>query len=92
MRSEIKTNLPAIVESIRTTLENTPPELAADIYDTGIMLSGGGAMLAGLPLLISRITGIRTVVAKSPIDSVVTGIGRIIESDGISAAARFRSR
>ena len=71
---------------------DTPPELAADISDTGIMLSGGGAMLAGLPLLISRITGIRTVVAKSPIDSVVTGIGRIIESEGIAANARFRSR
>ena len=92
IREAMEDQVQHIVESIRTTLENTPPELAADIYDTGIMLSGGGAMLAGLPLLISRITGIRTVVAKSPIDSVVTGIGRIIESDGISAAARFRSR
>ncbi len=92
IREAMEDQIQHIVESIRTTLENTPPELAADIYDTGIMLSGGGAMLAGLPLLISRITGIRTVVAKSPIDSVVTGIGRIIESDGIAANARFRSR
>ena len=92
IREAMEDQIQHIVESIRTTLENTPPELAADIYDTGIMLSGGGAMLAGLPLLISRITGIRTVVAKSPIDSVVTGIGRIIESEGIAANARFRSR
>ncbi len=82
-----------IVEVIRTTLENTPPELAADIYDTGIMLSGGGAMLAGLDLLISRITGIRTVVARAPIDSVVTGLGRIMERpDEFGDIIKFRTR
>ncbi len=82
-----------IVEIIRTTLENTPPELASDIYDTGIMLSGGGALLAGMDLLISRITGIRTVVAKAPIDSVVVGIGRIIESLGdFGDIVKFRAR
>ncbi len=82
-----------IVEIIRTTLENTPPELASDIYDTGIMLSGGGAMLAGLDLLISRITGIRTVIAKAPIDSVVVGLGRIIESLGdFGDIVKFRAR
>jgi rod shape-determining protein MreB len=82
-----------IVEIIRTTLENTPPELASDIYDTGIMLSGGGAMLHGLDLLISRITGIRTVVAKAPIDSVVLGLGRIIENlSDYGDLVRFRAR
>ena len=82
-----------IVEIIRTTLENTPPELASDIYDTGIMLSGGGAMLQGLDLLISRITGIRTVVAKAPIDSVVLGLGRIIENlSDYGDLVRFRAR
>ena len=82
-----------IVEIIRTTLENTPPELASDIYDTGIMLCGGGAMLSGLDLLISRITGIRTVIAKAPIDSVVIGIGRIIESLGdFGDIVKFRTR
>ena len=81
-----------IVESIRTTLENTPPELASDIYDTGIMLSGGGALLAGLDLLISRVTGIRTVIAKGPIDSVAIGIGRIIETEGLHGSIRYRTR
>jgi rod shape-determining protein MreB and related proteins len=82
-----------IVEAIRNTLENTPPELASDIYDTGIMLSGGGAMLNGLDLLISRVTGIRTVIAKNPIDSVVIGIGRIIESQGIiGSGVTYRAR
>ena len=80
IREAMSDQVQHIVESIRTTLENTPPELASDIYDTGIMLSGGGALLSGLDLLISRLTGIRTVVAKSPIDSVAIGIGRMIES------------
>lgn len=80
-----------IVECIRNTLENTPPELASDIYDTGIMLSGGGALLNGLDLLISRVTGIRTVIAKSPIDSVAHGIGRVIESD-TTGIVTYRTR
>ena len=69
-----------------------PDELAADIYDTGIMLAGGGALLAGLDLLISRVTGIRTVVAKSPIDSVSVGIGRVIESNDSSGILTYRTR
>ena len=82
-----------IVETIRNALESTPPELASDIYDTGIMLSGGGALLAGLDLLISRVTGIRTVIAKNPIDCVAVGIGRIIETTGdASAYVNYRTR
>lgn len=80
IREALRDEIEHIVNTIRSTLENTPPELASDIYDTGIMLSGGGALLSGLDLLISRLTGIRTVVAKSPIDSVAIGIGRMIES------------
>ena len=60
IREAMSDEVQHIVEAIRSTLENTPPELASDIYDTGIMLSGGGAMLNGLDLLISRVTGIRT--------------------------------
>jgi len=92
IREAMNDQVQHIVESIRTTLENTPPELAADIYDTGIMLSGGGALLAGLDLLISRITGIRTVIAKGPIDSVAIGIGRVIETDGLGGNIRYRTR
>jgi rod shape-determining protein MreB len=83
----------SIIESIRVTLENTPPELSSDIYDTGIVLSGGGALLPGLDLLVSRITGIRTVVAKNPLDCVAIGIGRVIESVGeLSGVVNFRGR
>ncbi|MBO4220046.1 MAG: rod shape-determining protein [Clostridia bacterium] len=83
-----------IVERICVSLENTPPELAADIYDNGIMLAGGGALLAGLPNLVSKVTGVRTHVAKMPLDCVALGIGKVIESpdktlgDGVSYRTR----
>lgn len=80
-----------IVDSIRSTLESTPPELASDIYDTGIMLTGGGAMLAGLDLLVSRATGIRTIVSKAPMDCVALGIGKMIESIG-DGIVNYRAR
>lgn len=93
IREAMSDEVQHIVEAIRSTLENTPPELASDIYDTGIMLSGGGAMLNGLDLLISRVTGIRTVIAKNPIDSVVVGIGRVIESQRmIGNSVTYRAR
>lgn len=93
VREAMMDDVQHIVEAIRSTLESTPPELASDIYDTGIMLSGGSSLLCGLDLLISRVTGIRTVVAKNPIDSVVVGIGRVIESQGsIGKAVTYRAR
>ncbi|MGN1409200.1 MAG: rod shape-determining protein [Eubacteriales bacterium] len=93
VREAMMDDVQHIVEAIRSTLENTPPELASDIYDTGIMLSGGSSLLCGLDLLISRVTGIRTVVAKNPIDSVVVGIGRVIESQGsLGRTVTYRAR
>lgn len=82
-----------IVELTRSTLEATPPELAADIFDTGIMLTGGTSLLTGLDVLISKATGIRTLVAKNPIDSVALGIGRIIDSGSdMNGTITYRSR
>ena len=93
IRESMADEIRSIIESIRVTLENTPPELSSDIYDTGIVLSGGGALLPGLDLLVSRITGIRTVVAKNPLDCVAIGIGRVIESVGeLSGVVNFRGR
>ncbi len=79
IREAMYDDIEHIVDSIRNTLENTPPELSSDIYDTGIMLSGGGAMLAGFDLLLQRVTGIRTIIAKNPLDCVALGIGRIMD-------------
>lgn len=69
-----------IVDCIRTTLEKTPPELSSDIYDMGIALSGGGALLNGLDVLLAQTTGIRATIAKRPLDCVACGIGKVIES------------
>ena len=82
-----------IIEAIRSTLENTPPELAADIYDNGIMLAGGGALLGGLDALISYVTGVKVTIAKNPLDCVAIGIGHVLESIGdISESVLFRNR
>lgn len=69
----------AIVDSIKYTLEKTPPELAADIMERGIMLTGGGALLKGLDKLILKETGIPVNIAEFPLDCVVLGTGRVLD-------------
>ena len=82
-----------IVESIKQTLEQTPPELSSDIYDSGIMLTGGGALLRGFDRLISERTGINVRVAKRPLESVCAGILRIIQSEERAAhLLQYRDR
>ncbi|MGI6249094.1 MAG: rod shape-determining protein [Acutalibacteraceae bacterium] len=70
-----------ILDAIRATLEKTPPELAADIIDKGIMLTGGGALLRGIDKLISAETKIPVLIAEKPLDCVVDGTGICLESD-----------
>ncbi|AEV67787.1 rod shape-determining protein [Acetivibrio clariflavus] len=69
----------AIVDSIKYTLEKTPPELAADIMDRGIMLTGGGALLSGLDKLIRDETGMPVNIADNPLDCVAMGSGKVLE-------------
>ena len=68
-----------IVDSVHNVLERTPPELAADVYDRGIVLTGGGALLSGLDALIEEKTGINTIVADNPLTAVAIGTGKFIE-------------
>lgn len=79
----------AIVNTIRYTLENTPPELAADIIDNGIMLTGGGALLRALDQIISRETGIPVHIAENPMDCVVIGTGKCLD---LGMVSDFRTR
>ena len=68
-----------IVEAVHTVLEKTPPELAADIADRGIVLTGGGGLLYGLEELIEQKTGITTVTAEDPMTAVAIGTGKYVE-------------
>lgn len=69
----------SIVDAIKLTLEKTPPELAADIMDKGIMLTGGGALLDGIDKLIIEETGMPVHIAEDPLDCVAIGAGRVVE-------------
>ena len=71
-----------IVDTVRVCLEQTPPELAADIVDKGIVLTGGGALLKGLEALLSEETGLRVHVSDEPLYCVVRGAGKILEELG----------
>jgi len=68
-----------IVDAVHGVLEKTPPELAADIYDRGIVMTGGGALLQGLDQLIEEKTGITTVIAEDPLTAVAVGTGKFVE-------------
>ncbi len=80
IRESMLEPLSMIIEAVKRTLERTPPELAADIIDRGIMLAGGGALLKGLDTLIAHETGIVTHVAADPLSCVVLGTGRVLEN------------
>ncbi|MBE6022842.1 MAG: rod shape-determining protein [Cellulosilyticum sp.] len=76
----IKEPVNSIIEAIKLTLEKTPPELAADIMESGIMLTGGGALLTGLDTLISLETGMPVNIAEDPLDCVAKGTGYALEN------------
>jgi rod shape-determining protein MreB len=68
-----------VVESVKIALESTPPELSADIVDKGIVMTGGGAMLANLDLLLREATGLPVMLAEDPLTAVVLGTGRCLD-------------
>lgn len=83
VRDALAEPLSVIIEAIKTTLEQSPPELSADIIDNGIMLTGGGAMLRGLELLVAQETSMPVHTAERPLDCVADGAGKRLE--GISS-------
>jgi rod shape-determining protein MreB len=79
IRDAMSETVNAIVEAVRVALERTPPELAADIVDKGIVLAGGGALLRNLDELLHKETGLPVVIAEEPLSSVVLGSGKILD-------------
>ncbi len=69
----------SIVEAVKITLERTPPELSADIVDKGIVLTGGGALLRNLHLLLHEETSLPVMVAEDPLSCVVLGSGKALD-------------
>ncbi|MEY3407239.1 MAG: hypothetical protein RL038_300 [Actinomycetota bacterium] len=79
IRRALEEPVSQIVEAVKATLDQTPPELSADIMDRGIILTGGGALLRGLDARLSNETGMPVHVAENPLDCVALGSGRCIE-------------
>jgi rod shape-determining protein MreB len=80
-----------IVESVKIALEQTPPELAADIVDKGIVLVGGGALLRNLDVLLRETTGLPVMVAEDPLTAVALGTGRTLEEMHLLKDVAIRS-
>ena len=80
VREALAEPVSAIVDAVKATLDRTPPELAADIMEQGIMITGGGALLAGLDRRLSHETGMPINIAHNPLFSVVIGSGRALEN------------
>jgi rod shape-determining protein MreB len=79
VREALQDSVVMILDTIKVTLENTPPELAADIVDRGIVLAGGGALLKGLDILIREHTGVPVIVPDDPLTAVVRGCGAMLD-------------
>lgn len=80
IREALSYPLTRIVEAVKNTLENTPPELSADIIERGIMLTGGGALLRGIDTLISESINMPVFIAENPLDCVADGAGKCLGS------------
>ncbi len=79
IRSALAEPINAIIEAVRNVLEQTPPELSADIVDKGIVLAGGGALLKNLDILLREETGLPVMIADDPLSSVVMGSGKALD-------------
>jgi rod shape-determining protein MreB len=85
IRDALRDPIAAIVQAVRSCLEHTPPELAADIVDKGIVLTGGGALLPGLDHLLQAETHLPVRVDGDPLSCVVRGAGRMLDEPGVLA-------
>jgi rod shape-determining protein MreB and related proteins len=80
VRLAISEQIDTIIEVVKMALEQTPPELAADIVDRGIFLTGGGALLKNLDILLREETGLPIIIADDPLSAVVLGSGKTLEN------------
>lgn len=88
VREALKVPISSIVEAVRSTLEDTPPELSADIMKRGIVLTGGGALLRGLDKLLESEVKMPVTIAENPLDCVAEGTGKYLEMFSMSKRRR----
>ncbi len=90
VREALEEPVNAILEAVKITLERTPPELAADIVDKGIVLVGGGSLLTNMDLLLRETTGLPVMLAEDPLTAVVLGTGRCLDDTRLLKEVAFR--
>ena len=80
IREAMKENIDEMLEAVKMTLEHTPPELAADVMERGITLTGGGALIKGLDRLLAEVAKIPAHIAEYPLDCVAVGTGKALDN------------
>jgi len=91
VREALSETVNAVVESVKIALERTPPELAADIVDKGIVLVGGGSLLSNLDVLLRESTGLPVMLAEDPLTAVAIGTGRTLDEIPLLKEVAIRS-
>jgi rod shape-determining protein MreB len=91
VREALQEPVNAVVESVKVALERTPPELAADIVDKGIVMVGGGALLSNLDILLRETTGLPVMLAEDPLTAVALGTGRCLDELRLLREVTIRS-
>ena len=92
IREAIEEPVASVVDAVKSTLDKTPPELAADIMEKGIMLAGGGALLHGLNARLQHETGMPIITAPNPLHCVAIGSGQWLEEIGVKGGGMFGSQ
>lgn len=90
VREALTESINTIIDTVRITLEGTPPELAADIVDKGIMLVGGGALLKNLDILLREVTSLPITIVDNPLSSVVLGAGMVLDNEKLLHTVTFQ--
>jgi len=92
IREALSDSVAAIVDAVRVALEKTPPELSADIFERGIVLTGGGALLKGFDTRLSIETGLPAMIAEDPLASVVMGTGKMLSDFNLLKRVKWENR
>jgi len=79
-----------IIDTVRITLEGTPPELSADIVDKGIVLVGGGALLKNLDILLREVTSLPITIVEDPLSAIVLGAGMVLDNEELLHSVTFQ--